>query len=30
MSGRGFECGHFVSEELPEETLAELVPFLAG
>ncbi len=30
VSGRGFECGHFVSEELPEETLAELVPFLAG
>lgn len=29
VSGRPLECGHFVMEEAPERTLAELEPFLA-
>lgn len=28
VSGRGISCGHFVMEEAPEPTLAELEPFL--
>ncbi|TYL36919.1 alpha/beta hydrolase [Natronococcus pandeyae] len=29
VSGRGLSCGHFVMEEAPDATLAELEPFLA-
>lgn len=29
VSGRGLSCGHFLMEEAPEETLAELESFLA-
>jgi haloacetate dehalogenase len=28
VRGRSFQCGHFVAEEKPQETLAALVPFL--
>jgi haloacetate dehalogenase len=30
VRGRGIDCGHFLAEEAPEETLAALLPFLAG
>jgi haloacetate dehalogenase len=28
VRGRALPCGHFLAEELPDETLAELLPFL--
>ena len=30
VTGRALECGHYVAEERPEETLAELHAFLSG
>jgi haloacetate dehalogenase len=30
VSGRALACGHFLPEELPEETAAELLAFFAG
>jgi haloacetate dehalogenase len=30
VSGRALACGHFLPEEAPTETLAELLPFLAA
>ena len=30
VSGQALECGHFMAEEVPEQTLAALKPFLAG
>ena len=30
VRGEGLDCGHFVQEEKPEETLARLLPFLAA
>jgi len=30
VSGMALDCGHFMAEEAPEETLAALEPFLAG
>jgi haloacetate dehalogenase len=30
LSGRALDCGHFIAEERPEETAAELLAFLAG
>jgi haloacetate dehalogenase len=30
VQGTGVPGGHFVPEEAPEETLAQLLPFLAG
>jgi haloacetate dehalogenase len=30
VRGRALPCGHYLAEELPEATLAELEPFLAG
>jgi haloacetate dehalogenase len=30
VEGRGLDCGHFLAEERPEETAAELVRFLSG
>ena len=29
-SGRALDCGHFLAEERPEETTAELVEFFSG
>ena len=29
VGGRPLECGHFLAEELPDETAAELLAFLA-
>ena len=29
VSGKAIPCGHFLPEEAPEETAAELIPFLA-
>ena len=29
VRGKGFDCGHFIPEERPEELIAELLPFLA-
>jgi haloacetate dehalogenase len=28
VSGRGIQCGHYLAEEAPEETLSALLPFL--
>jgi haloacetate dehalogenase len=30
VSGRALDCGHFVPEELPEQTAAALAEFLSG
>lgn len=30
VSGRAIECGHYLAEEAPGETLAELLPFLTS
>ena len=30
VRGHGIDCGHYLAEEAPEETLAALEPFLAG
>ena len=30
VRGRALECGHFLAEEAPEETLAELLEFLGS
>lgn len=30
VSGRGFDCGHFVPEEVPDQTVSALRGFLAG
>ena len=30
VRGQGIDCGHFLAEEKPEDTLAALLPFLAG
>lgn len=30
VRGRGLECGHFLPEEAPDETFAELVQFFSG
>ena len=29
LHGRGLDCGHFIAEERPDETAAELLAFLA-
>jgi haloacetate dehalogenase len=29
VEGHGIDCGHYLAEEAPEETLAALEPFLA-
>jgi len=29
VSGRGLDCGHYLAEEAPEETLAQMLSFLA-
>jgi haloacetate dehalogenase len=29
VEGRGIDCGHYLAEEAPEDTLAALLPFLA-
>jgi haloacetate dehalogenase len=29
VRGRGFDCGHYLPEEAPEETLAALLAFFA-
>ena len=28
VEGRAIDCGHYLAEEKPEETLAALLPFL--
>ena len=30
VSGRALDCGHFLAEEKPDETLAELLAFFQG
>ena len=30
VRGQGIDCGHFLAEEMPDETLAALRPFLSG
>ncbi len=30
VSGRAIECGHYLAEEAPADTLSELLPFLRG
>lgn len=30
VRGRALDCGHFLAEEAPDETYAELYPFLAS
>ena len=30
VQGRALDCGHFLAEEAPEETAAEILGFLAG
>jgi len=30
IGGRALRCGHFIAEEVPEETLAELRSFLTA
>lgn len=30
VHGHGLDCGHFLAEEKPDETLAALIPFLQG
>ena len=30
VRGKSLPCGHFIPEEMPDEALAEVLPFLAG
>jgi len=30
VTGRAIDCGHFLPEEAPQETLAEIERFIAG
>jgi len=30
VHGRALDCGHFLAEERPDETAAELLAFLTG